>query len=453
MNTTTNVSIERFSVRNVPVLFLPDRSLPLIHTLVATRHGSARDPVGIAGLTRVLFELMLRGTKKKPRNQFSEEFEELGSEIQSFVTADIAFLRTLALKRNFHKTWNLAIEAMVEPALAPDEFSILIDELVEDLINERDDDDSVADRFLRQAVFPGHPLGRSPAGEISDLLRMQAGALQNAHRNWFCATDFVLVFAGDLTIDDAKQAAEALLNRLPQGEVDNPKFTAENFPKNTSLRIVDKPDRTQVQLRIAAPAPRFGDDSIFPYWLGIMAFGGTFTSPLTQEIRDKRGWSYFANAYFRRQQRFRMPVVLRTAPALADAIDCLELQLKLLDNLAQGKIGEKDVELARSYLLNRYPFEIATASDLIIPVAMNEILGEPADALWRVPELIESASYKDVQNALHRYLTNSARVITLVATAKDVHKTLQKRFPKNQIQVTDFRDGLPPERFTNTEQT
>ena len=66
--------------------------------------------------------------------------------------------------------------------------------------------------------------------------------------------------------------------------------------------LVDKPDRTQAQLRIGHLALRYGDPDTAALAIAEAVFGGMFSSRLMQEIRVKRGWSYGAGCALRRSR-------------------------------------------------------------------------------------------------------------------------------------------------------
>ena len=386
-------SVHRFDVGGTTLLNIIDHSIPVVRFVVALRRAGLFDPEGKSGATRAMMELMVRGTERRNREAWAGAVEELGSNIATVPGNESAYFRGVSLKRNFAATMDLLTEALTQPAFDTEEHEALIEELVQSLAADRDDDDSVCDIFLRRALHAGHPLERSPSGEAPEVQELTVGDLQALHKKRLTKRDLVIAFAGDLSDDEALAAAQQITKELPLGEPVGPiRDVLPPMVTKSGLHIVlaEKPDRAQVQLRVA----QHGLDAKHPdnlaLWLGIVAFGGTFTSPFTQEVRDVRGWSYVAHADFARRQAMPASIILRSVPPKENAIDCLALELELLAKLSKGDLDAKVLERARSYVLGRAPFEIANAADMLNPVLRSELIGEPVDTIFRTTERIEA---------------------------------------------------------------
>ncbi|HET6346829.1 MAG TPA: insulinase family protein, partial [Myxococcota bacterium] len=418
-----------------------DPSFAMVRFLVATRDGATQDPPDAGGAMRAMMELLLRGTRRASRPQFNGALEALGSAVETTAGHELAYVSGVALARHLEPTVALVGEALCEPALAEQELRPLTEETIESLRAERDDDDAVADIFLRRALYPAHPLGRSPAGSVPELEALTVEHVRAAHRR-LAAPELIIGMAGAVTVPQAEALFAPVMSRLDRAAP--PVAPVPPAPRRQGLHIVvvDKPDRTQVQLRVARLSLDGRHPDLDAFWLGITAFGGTFTSPLTRAVRDERGWSYVAHADFRRRSLYPSPVVLRSAPALEDAVNCLELELELLRDLADGKLSPAAVELSRDYLLNRTPFETATSYDLLAPAVTGELLGLPRERLWNTAERLAAIDLDAVPGIVARHMPYDGLLALLVAPAAAVVPALEGRFPDAHMTVVDFREGL-----------
>lgn len=437
-----STTLHKAQVSGTTVLTLQDKSVPVVRFALALRQGALSDPEGKSGRGRIMLELLTRGTQKQSRHDWTMALERLGSNVGASLGSEFGIVRGISLKKHLDATLALVAEALHQPAFAQSETEPLIDEVLELLRSEREDDDSLAEIFLRRALYPEHRLWRSPMGEPKDLLTLNQDDIHAAYAQHFSPQDLIVAFAGDLTPEDAAQHAQTLLQGFAQKAVPAPQTGEQHDPKGTRIVVVDKPERSQVQLRVGRLTITGSHAELYPLWLGVMAFGGTFTSTFTREVRDVRGWSYSAHAELVRRRILRTPMVLRSAPALADSLDCLALELDLYRGLAKGDVAPDAIDFARSYLLNRTPFEVATAADLMLPALKNELLGLPPEELWKTTEHLEAVTHQGVDQALKKHLHPEDVVVVLVASAKDVVAPLQKRFPSAQVTVVDYRDGL-----------
>lgn len=435
------MEVQRTLVGSMPVLWVEDRTLPVVRFLVAWRQGAFADPPGAAGATRLCMDMLLRGTEQHDRVAFHALLEEMGTQVQAVTGSDAAFLRVACLARNFTQTVRLIAEALAYPAFAHHELERARTEAIELIRAQRDDDDTVADLFFRRAVYGSHPLARSPQGEVLDLQALTESGIRQAHAR-LSAGPLVLAFAGEVDAERATEAAEILSRDLPAQGVPTPEPVKVEPPDGLHLVVVDKPERRQVQLRVGAPALDGGHEDRGGFWLGVTAFGGTFTAPFCQEVREKRGWSYTAYAEWDRTFRFRGPMVLRSAPSVHDAVECLALELEMYRGLAEGVIATESIDLAREYLHNRDPLERASAA-MLLPIAVkNELLGRPPEELLRGPELLAALSNEAVAPIMRRHLDGERLAAVLVASADDVAQTLRQRFANSHLHVVDYREGL-----------
>lgn len=423
------------------LLTLPDASFPLVRFVVALRTGAAYDGPGKSGAHRLMMELLLRGTQRQSRLAFNTAVEEMGSGVDSSMGSELGFVRGAALKRHLRATFELAREAILSPAFDGAELGRLQEEAIDGLLADRDDDDSVAEHFLRRALYANHPLGNSPAGEVPDLQALTPKDVHEAYGQWH-AGNVLVAFAGDITPEEAEALAAPLLAALPPAPAARAAMAPPAAAAQPRIVVVDKPARTQVQLRVAHLGPNGQAADIEAFWLGVMAFGGTFTSPFTKAIRDDRGWSYTAHADFRRRALYPAPVVLRSAPALEDVVDCLEVELGLYREFAGGTLAHEPLDLARQYVLNRYPFEVATAFDMLGSAISHEILGLPLDHAVKLPDRLRALDLGTVPQAVARHLRPDYATALLVAPAKSVVPQLQARFAGIALNVVDFREGL-----------
>jgi zinc protease len=180
--------------------------------------------------------------------------------------------------------------------------------------------------------------------------------------------------------------------------------------------LVDKPDRTQAQLRIGHLAARYGGPDTAELAVAEAVFGGMFSSRLMQEIRVKRGWSYGAGCALRRS---RLPhwFEIWMAAAIDVAGPAVALTLELFADYAAHGPTDDEVDFARSYLIGAMPFHVATARQRMQLAVRDALFGLPAGFTARLPEALSALAAADVRAACRRQLRPDAAVTVAVTTA------------------------------------
>jgi zinc protease len=400
---------------------------PLVWFDVAIRGGAAADPRGIEGLHRHAALLARRGAGSRDRHQLDETLDSLGAMIDVGVSRDAVTISGLALSRHLDAVIDLCADILGEPKFATDEHARLLRETPQVLDEIRDDDSALATRWFDWLCCPGHPYGRTSLGTDTSLERIERGVAADLWKREVVANNLVIGVAGDVDERAAERVVQRLTERIPPGgrattQVDDTGDEAQSR-SGRRLIVVDKPERTQAQLRIGHLALRYGHPDTAALAVAEAVFGGMFSSRLMQEIRVKRGWSYGAGCALRRS---RLPhwFEIWTAAAIEVAGSCVQLTLDLLADYAANGPTDDEVDFARSYLVGAMPFHVATARQRMQLAVRDAVFELPEGYTAKLPEMLSQLTAADVRAACKRHLRPEDAVTVAVTTADDAQAAL-----------------------------
>lgn len=406
------------------VIVEPSPDTPLVWFDIAIRGGASTDPRGIEGLHRHAALLARRGTGDRDRAELDETLDALGAALDVGVSRDAVSISGLSLSRHLDGVVELAADILADPRFSPDEHSRLLRETPQVLDELRDDDNALATRWFDWLCCPGHPYGRTPLGTEASLKRIEHRAAIDCWRREVVADNIVIGLAGDIDEASAERVVTRLTERLPATSRREPALeTPAAALPNRRVILVDKPDRTQAQLRIGHLAARYGDPDTAALAIAEAVFGGMFSSRLMQEIRVKRGWSYGAGCALRRS---RLPhwFEIWMAAAIDVAGPAVALTLELLADYAARGPTDDEVDFARSYLVGAMPFHVATARQRMQLAVRDAVFGLPAGFTAKLPEALGALAAADVRAACERHLRPGDTVTVAVTTAEQAGRAL-----------------------------
>jgi zinc protease len=238
------------------------------------------------------------------------------------------------------------------------------------------------------------------------------------------ADNLVIGLAGDIDEASAARLVTRLTERLPATSQREVAIDLISAPApGRRLILVDKPDRTQAQLRIGHLAARYGDPDTVELAVAEAVFGGMFSSRLMQEIRVKRGWSYGAGCALRRS---RLPhwFEIWMAASIDVAGPAVALTLDLFADYAAHGPTDDEVDFARSYLVGAMPFHVATARQRMQLAVRDAVFDLPSGYTARLPEALATLAASDVRAACKRQLRPDAAVTVAVTTAEQAGPSL-----------------------------
>ncbi|MEE2830413.1 MAG: pitrilysin family protein, partial [Myxococcota bacterium] len=376
-------------------LLAHDPALPMVWFQVVLPVGSGSENPARAGLANLTAELLLRGTTERDRETFAETLEGFGATVAAEVGADSTTIGGSCLSEHWPKVAALLAEAFAKPAFTEEDFALLVDEIKADIIQERNDDRSLAGRFYARGLFGGHPYGRPVLGTLESLDAIERDEVRAFYEKHFGSQGAIVGLLGDF---DAQAPAdlEGLIAALPEGSPPAAGAALPSPPQGRKIVLVDKPERTQVQIYLGHFFARPEGAGYAAAWTANEAFAGYgFGARLMQEVREKRGWSYGAYGSIR-HRRDLSSYSLWVFPATADAIPCLQLVLDLYESLRDEGLSEEELTYARSSIVNSAAFYGDTPSKRLAYAIRKRQTGY--DPLPMVP-LVADLSLEEVNAA------------------------------------------------------
>jgi len=407
------------------VIIEPSVDTPLVWFDIAIRGGAAADPPGLEGLHRHAALLARRGAGRRDRAELDETLDSLGAALDVGVSRDAVTLSGLALSRHLDAVVDLAADILAEPRMAEDEHARLLRETPQVLDEIRDDDSALATRWFDWVCCPGHSYGRTSLGTETSIARIERGVAVDLWRREVVADNLVIGLAGDIDEATAARIVARLVERIPSAP--RPEVSLV-VPSTTAtgrrVILVDKPDRTQAQVRIGHLSVRYGEQGTAELAIAEAILGGMFSSRLMQEIRVKRGWSYGAGCALRRS---RLPhwFEIWTAAGIDVAGPAVKLTLELFAEYAANGPTDDEVDFARSYLVGSMPFHVATARQRMQLAVRDAVFDLPAGYTARLPEALGVLAASDVRAACRRCLRPDATVTVAVTTADQARGALE----------------------------
>jgi zinc protease len=403
-----------------------NHDLPLVRAQVTVRSGASDDAPGKDGLTNFATELMSRGAGGKTRAELDAAFDALGTTHEVLTDYDGITFEVTVLPEKLDAALALMADVLLRPDWPEQEADKLKREIRSQLDELRDDDGQLARRFFQRALYGQHPYGRSVMGTDASLEVLsidEARAWQKAH---ITSGQLLFGFAGAISEREAEAQVARHFAALPKSE--RPPLVRPPDPptrRDLRLTLVDKPDRTQSQIFLGQPAPRWGTDDYYALQVATLAYGGTFTARLMNEVRSKRGLSYGASARMS-QGRGRRALVVHVFPSLEQTPETLELVLGLHRTWIDDGITADELAFAKSYLANSFAFTIATPEDRLEVKVAVELTGVPADFAQRFVERISAVTLDQTRAAQQKYLAGVGQECVIVSTADELQPLLKK---------------------------
>jgi predicted Zn-dependent peptidase len=258
------------------------------------RTGSRDETVDEAGVSHFLEHLLFKGTNRFSSTEIDQIFDGMGAEINAGTGKETTSVYSRFLDQHLDRAFDVMSDMVLRPAY-PDidsERQVVIEEIA---MYEDEPSDKVHD-VLAQAVFGDHPLGRPVIGRAEVIANVPVPDIAAYHDERYAPTNLVVAAAGNIEherlVGMVRAASEA---GLPAS---NGSRELEPAPSEASPRMCFFEKQTeQYHVTLGAPGIPRGDDRRFALRVLDTILGGSTSSRLFQEVREKRGLAYAVYSY------------------------------------------------------------------------------------------------------------------------------------------------------------
>jgi len=322
--------------------------------------GSRDEPDGKAGVSHFIEHLLFKGTRAYDAQQIAEIFDEMGGELNAATSREHTVVYARVPDRHLEDALDVMADMVFSPTFADidSEREVVLEEIA---MVEDAPQDLVHD-LLSEAVFSSHPLGRPVIGRAEVISSIGKRSISAYHRRAYVAGNVVLAAAGNLEHDQLL----GLLERAARQRVEPPdRRTRVRSPlvrvPAPGMRFQQK-DTEQFHVCVGAPGIARSDRRRFAASLLDAILGGSASSRLFQEIREKRGMAYTVYS-FGSQYTDSGLVGIYVGTREENLVACLEIVSEQIGEIAEGRLRDRELERAKENLKGRIALSMESTSN------------------------------------------------------------------------------------------
>jgi predicted Zn-dependent peptidase len=267
--------------------------------------GSVLESADQAGISHLLEHMLFRGTDRYGSEEIDQTFDAMGAELNAGTGKEETTLYTRVLDRHLERAFDVISDMVWCPRLEEleQEREVVLEEIA---MYEDDPQDKVFD-VLGRAIFGAHPLGRAVIGAAEVISAATREQLTAYHAARYLPGSVVIAAAGSIEhealVEMARAAETARAERMSADRSSGPAQAATEVGVPEFARRVSflEKDTEQYHLCLGGAGLARDDERRFALRVLEGVLGGTSSSRLFQEVRERRGLAYsvfsFSNLY------------------------------------------------------------------------------------------------------------------------------------------------------------
>jgi predicted Zn-dependent peptidase len=354
--------------------------------------GSGFEDADRAGLSHLLEHMLFRGTDRYESVEIDQLFDGMGAEINAGTGKETTSVYSRVLDVHLEQAFDVMADMVWRPRIADEDLAQEREIVLEEIAMYEDDPQDRVFDVLGGAVFGDHPLGRAIIGTREVVAGTPAAEVSAFHAGRYTAQNVVVAAAGSVdhdrivelvqqTLGDVRTGAPPAPLALPQAAVARRRF----FAKETE----------QYHVALGAPGVARDDERRFVLRVLDGVLGGTSSSRLFQEVREKRGLAYsvysFTGSYAGTGQ---IGLYLGTRPD--NVAKALKVVGEELERLLQDGITAEELTRSKENVKGRVVLALESTTARMNRLGSSILASMPVLTVDEVVERIDAVTVDEV---------------------------------------------------------
>lgn len=336
------------------------RSLTVLAMLsVGSRYEGVRD----AGSAHFLEHMLFKGTKRRPQPlDISRVLDVVGAEFNAFTSKEYTGYYVKVDHAFAERAIDLLADMVFHSLLEKKEFERERGVIIEEIRMYEDTPTRHVFDLVEESMYPGHKLGRNIAGSEESITAMRLADLRAFWRKYYQPNNVIMVVAG------ATDGVAEMITRHAGAERGRGASTSsfdcipDRFRRTP--RVVTK-DTDQAHVALDFPALAYGAAGESATNILRTVLGGSMSSRLFVEIREKRGLAYTVSAdvdRYRDTGNFQIYSGLDRA-RLPESLKIIAQEIR---KIRANGVTEEELAEAKSHLRGKLTLQLEDSTELAV---------------------------------------------------------------------------------------
>jgi predicted Zn-dependent peptidase len=371
--------------------------------------GSRHESKECSGIAHFVEHMLFKGTGSRSAEDIAQQIDSIGGQLDAFTAKEYASYYIKVLDEHLPLAIDILADIVRNPAFTPDDIEREKKVVVEEIKMVEDTPDDLVHELFTQGFWEDHPLGRPILGTKDTVESFNTDLLRDYFGGVYTADNLIVSAVGNLEHDRVRELVEQKFGTLKgPGET-----TTESAPRVVPNVIVRNKDLEQSHLCLGVGSyPQDHDDRYSSYVLNTL-LGGSMSSRLFQNVREKRGLAY---AVFSGLSAYRDAGVFTVYAGCAnDAVDeVLDLCVEELRTIKQQEVPAAELQRSKDHLKGSLMLSLENTASRMSHLARQEIYFDRQFGLDETLVGIEKVTAADVQRVAADLFRNGSLSATVL---------------------------------------
>jgi len=380
--------------------FVQDATVPLVAMEYSFGGGASQDPADKPGVGHMVANLLDEGSADLNASTFHERLDRRAIELSFSVTRDYFRGSLRMLTENRDEAFGLLRGALTAPRFEAADIERIRAQVMSTLRRESSNPASLASRKFLEAAFGDHPYGRPATGVLESIPKVDAADLKTYVGRVLAKDTLKIAVVGDVDAATLGKLLDQTFGGLPAKArlTPVPEVTAAKPPQQLFIPL----DVPQTVVTFGGPGFKRNDpDFMAGYVVNHILGGGSLSSRLYREVREKRGLAYsvYQSLLWMEHSALFIGNTGTRADRAVETVDAVNAEVK---RIADEGPTQQELDEAKSYLKGSQMLSLDTSSKLAQALLQYQNDGLPIDYIDKRNAIVDAVTLSDAKRAAKR---------------------------------------------------
>lgn len=371
--------------------------------------GSRDEVAELGGIAHFVEHMLFKGTTARSAEDIAQAIDSIGGQLDAFTAKEYASYYIKVLDEHLPLALDVLSDIVTNPAFKNDDVASEKRVVLEEIKMVEDTPDDLVHEIFTQGFWDDHPLGRPILGTPATIESLTPDVLRRFFAETYAPQNLIVSAVGNLEHERVRELVASKFGSSQSRRSARPDRVPRVSPR-VQIRSKDL-EQSHVCLGVGS-YPQNHSERFASYVLNTL-LGGSMSSRLFQNVREKRGLAYAVfsglNAY-RDAGAFTIYAGCG-ADAVGDVIDLVVEELRLVRSTP---VPEPELRRAKDHLKGSLMLSLENTASRMSHIARQEIYFDHQFDLDQTLQGIEQVGPDDVHRVARELFQNGGVSATVL---------------------------------------
>ncbi|MFA4941683.1 MAG: pitrilysin family protein [Patescibacteria group bacterium] len=387
--------------------------------LVMVKTGSKYENRKNNGISHFLEHMFFKGTKKRPTSlAIAGELDSVGAEFNAFTSKEYTGYWVKVDSSKIKLAAEIVSDMLLNSKFDAKEIEREKGVIMEEINMRRDNPLINIEDVFEQCLYGDTPAGWYVSGQKESVLKFNRQDFLNYFNSQYGAKSAIVCLAGNIK-NNSEKIVSRYFSKLKKNDFQDKTRVAEKQMK-PEIKISYK-KTNQATISLGVRALPFGHKQEFVLKIMSTILGGSMSSRLFTELREKKGLAY----YIRTEAEFYTDSGYLTTPAgvpVGKVEEAIKIILSEYKKLTKVLVGEKELEKTKDLIRGRSVIRLEASDDMASWYTEHLILGGKVLSPEEFFKKIDLVKAGDIKKLADEIFQNSKLNLAVIGPFKDKKK-------------------------------